>query len=199
LAVLLTKAAIKQAEWCLLSLLTALFSKERTHVLEQWKIPNQNIPQLCWILVSIKLTLFSSSWFHLLFATYKGWSESNTSGKVSHALRPRNEPYSYLLTALWVSVCSGIQHSKKPSLESIWFRTNDSFPKVPKNTKLLSFWYMKVKIPIKIRQQLLAHYGEYTVNISPVCWRVKNQERVGKFGLERQAVVWKACHHNTRF
>jgi len=30
---------------------------------------------------------------------------------------------------------------------------------------------MKVKIPIEIHQQLMAPYGEDTVNISPVCWR----------------------------
>jgi hypothetical protein len=57
-----------------------------------------------------------------------------------------------------------------------------------------------VKITIEIHQQLLlAPYGKDIVNISPVCWRVKNQERMGKFRPERTAVVWKASHHNTRF
>jgi hypothetical protein len=53
-----------------------------------------------------------------------------------------------------------------------------------------------VKIPIEIHQQLLAPYGEDTVKTRPVL-EVKNQERVGKLGPERPAVVWKACHHNT--
>lgn len=48
---------------------------------------------------------------------------------------------------------------------------------------------MKVKFPIAIHQQLLASYGEDTVNVSPVCCRVKNQDRVVKLGPERQAVV----------
>lgn len=51
---------------------------------------------------------------------------------------------------------------------------------------------VKAKIPIEIHQQLLAPSGEDTVHVSPVCWRVKNQERVEKFGSERPAVVWKA-------
>jgi hypothetical protein len=35
------------------------------------------------------------------------------------------------------------------------------------------------------------------VNISPACWKKKYQERLVKFGPERPAVVWKACHHDT--
>ena len=48
---------------------------------------------------------------------------------------------------------------------------------------------MEVKIPIAIHQQLLASYGEDTVNISPVCCSIKNQNRAVKFGPERPAVV----------
>jgi hypothetical protein len=47
---------------------------------------------------------------------------------------------------------------------------------------------MKVKIPIKIHQQLLDPYGEDTVNTCPVCWWVKNLE-MGTFGPERPAAV----------
>jgi hypothetical protein len=58
---------------------------------------------------------------------------------------------------------------------------------------------MKVKISIKIHQQLLDPYDEDNVNVSLVCWRIKNQERMGTFGPKSPAAVWTACHHKTQF